>query len=52
MLGQIIVVQWLVKSIFEAVATPITYLVVGRLKRVVGVDHFDRRVDFSPLRWR
>ena len=41
--------QWLVKSAYEVVATPLTYAVVGFLKRVEGVDAFDRAVSFSPL---
>jgi len=51
-LGLMIVAQWLVKSGIEAAATPVTYLVVGRLKRVVGVDRFDRGVSLNPLRLR
>jgi len=42
--------QWLVKSAYEAVATPLTYLVVNRLKRSEGLDAFDRTTDFNPLR--
>ncbi len=48
----IVLVQWLVKVCFEAAATPVTYGVVGRLKRVVGVEHYDRQVSFNPLRLR
>ncbi|MBM3308092.1 MAG: queuosine precursor transporter [Candidatus Eisenbacteria bacterium] len=50
-LRDIVLVQWLVKVGFEAAATPGTYLVVWRLKRAVGVEHFDTRVSFNPLRW-
>jgi uncharacterized integral membrane protein (TIGR00697 family) len=32
---------WLFKSIYEAIATPITYILVDRLKSLEGVDHFD-----------
>lgn len=45
-----VVTQWLIKSAYEALATPLTYLVVNALKRVEGVDAFDRQVDFNPLR--
>ena len=45
----IILVQWLVKVCFEALATPFTYIVVGRLKRVVGVELYDRQVSFNPF---
>lgn len=33
----------------EVLLTPITYLVVGFLKRAEGVDAFDRRTSFNPL---
>ncbi|MCJ7566916.1 MAG: queuosine precursor transporter [Anaerolineales bacterium] len=45
-----ILAQWLVKSIYEALATPLTYLVVNALKRAEGIDTFDTNTDFSPLR--
>ncbi len=44
-----IVTQWLVKSAYEAAATPLTYAVVGYLKRSEGVDIYDRDTRFSPL---
>lgn len=44
-----IVAQWLFKSIYEAAATPITYLVVNALKRREGLDVYDRDTDFNPL---
>lgn len=37
-----IVSAWLFKVLYEAVATPLTYAVVNRLKRIEGVDHFDK----------
>ena len=44
-----VVTQWLVKSAYEAAATPVTYAVVGYLKRSEGVDVYDRDTRFSPL---
>jgi uncharacterized integral membrane protein (TIGR00697 family) len=44
-----IIAQWLFKSIYEAAATPLTYLVVNALKRREGVDVYDRDTDFNPL---
>ena len=41
--------QWLVKSAYEALATPLTYLIVNRLKRAEGVDAYDRDANFNPL---
>ncbi len=44
-----ILAQWLIKTMIEIIATPLTYLVVDGLKRVEGVDHFDRDTDFRPV---
>ncbi|MCB9177753.1 MAG: queuosine precursor transporter [Caldilineae bacterium] len=46
-----ILTQWLVKSGYEALATPLTYAVTGFLKRSEGIDAFDRDTDFRPLAW-
>ena len=44
-----ILAQWLVKSAYEVLATPLTYLVVNNLKRAENIDSFDTNTDFSPL---
>ena len=44
-----VLTQWLVKSTYEAVATPLTYIVVNFLKRKEGVDVFDYGTKFNPL---
>ncbi len=44
-----IVTQWLVKSAYEALATPLTYVVVNRLKRTEGLDVYDHGTSFNPL---
>ena len=44
-----IVTQWLFKVAYETLATPITYAVVGFLKREEGLDVYDRDTSFSPL---
>lgn len=41
--------QWIFKSLYEALATPITYAIVNRLKRAEGVDVYDRGTSFNPL---
>jgi uncharacterized integral membrane protein (TIGR00697 family) len=41
--------QWLVKTAYEALATPLTYSIVNALKRAEGLDVFDRETRFSPL---
>jgi hypothetical protein len=45
----LILTQWLFKSAYEALATPLTYLVVGALKRAEGLDAYDRDTNFNPL---
>ena len=45
----VMVTNWLLKVIWEAALTPVTYLVVGRLKKAEGVDLFDTDTDFSPF---
>ncbi len=41
--------SYLTKVAYEVLATPLTYLVVGWLKRVEQVDTFDRTTNFSPF---
>ena len=48
-LARTIVTAWLVKSAYEALATPLTYLVVNALKRSEGIDVYDRETGLSPL---
>ena len=48
-LGQLVVTQWLFKSAYEALATPLTYVVVNSLKRVENEDYYDRETNFNPL---
>jgi uncharacterized integral membrane protein (TIGR00697 family) len=44
-----IVTQWLVKSAYEAAATPLTYAAVGFLKQREGIDVYDYDTRFNPL---
>jgi uncharacterized integral membrane protein (TIGR00697 family) len=44
-----IVVQWLFKSVYEAIATPLTYGAVNFLKKREGLDAFDYDTQFNPL---
>jgi uncharacterized integral membrane protein (TIGR00697 family) len=48
----VMVSQFVLKVSWEAVLTPVTYAVVGWLKRAEGVDVFDRGTDFSPFHAR
>jgi uncharacterized integral membrane protein (TIGR00697 family) len=48
-LAQVVVSQWLIKTGWEALLTPLTYVVVGWLKEREGVEVFDTDTDFSPF---
>jgi queuosine precursor transporter len=48
-LTSMIVIQWLAKSLYEAAATPLTYVVVNFLKRHEGIDVYDYDTRFNPL---
>jgi len=47
---QLMIDQWLFKVIYEIAATPLTYLVVGYLKRKEKIDTFDYHTNLNPLR--
>ena len=44
-----IVAQWLSKSVYEAIITPLTYVLVNFLKKREGLDVFDTDTRFNPL---
>lgn len=44
-----IVVQWLSKSAYEVIATPLTYGVVNFLKKKEGLEVFDHDTRFNPF---
>jgi uncharacterized integral membrane protein (TIGR00697 family) len=46
-LGETIVVTWAIKVGWEALATPLTYVLANGLKRIEGVDVFDARLGWS-----
>ena len=48
----VMVTNWLMKVTWEAVLTPLTYLVVNRVKRAEGLDVYDEGTDFMPFRTR
>ena len=45
----IILTHWLVKTGYEVVATPFTYIVVNYLKKKEGIDTYDHDTDFNPF---
>ncbi len=44
-----VITQWLFKSAYEALATPVTYAVTNYLKQIEGVDTFDYDTNFNPV---
>jgi uncharacterized integral membrane protein (TIGR00697 family) len=46
---KVLLTQWVLKVSWEALLTPVTYAVVGWLKRHEGVDVFDVGTDFTPF---
>ena len=46
---RVLVTNWALKVLWEALLTPVTYAVVGWLKRAEGVDVFDEGTNFSPF---
>jgi len=45
----VMLTNYAVKVLWEALATPATYRVVAFLKRAEHVDYFDRGTDFTPF---
>ncbi|MCS7301402.1 MAG: queuosine precursor transporter [Fimbriimonadales bacterium] len=48
-LVKISLIEWGAKTLYEALATPITYAVVGFLKAREGVDVYDTETKFNPF---
>ena len=48
----VMITNWLLKVSWEVVLTPVTYAVVGWLKRREGVEVFDTATDFTPFSTR
>jgi queuosine precursor transporter len=48
-LAKVVVFNWIMKVSVEAVATPVTYAVVGFLKKAEREDFYDRDTDFTPF---
>ncbi len=40
---------WLLKVVVETVFTPVTYIVVNKLKKIENEDYYDSDTDFNPL---
>ncbi|MEZ5736381.1 MAG: queuosine precursor transporter [Novosphingobium sp.] len=45
----VMITNWAMKVLWEAILTPVTYVVVGWLKHREGVDVYDEGTEFSPF---
>lgn len=45
----VLVTNYVLKVLWEALLTPVTYKIVGTLKRIEGVDVFDNETNFTPF---
>jgi queuosine precursor transporter len=48
-LVRVLVFNWVFKVMVEVVLTPVTYAIVGALKRAEGEDWFDEGTNFTPF---
>jgi queuosine precursor transporter len=51
-LWSVAVDQYVLKTLWEVIATPFTYRIVGFLKRAEQEDHYDRDTNFTPFALR
>jgi len=49
-IGIMMLGHWIVKVLYEIIATPFTYMAVNYLKRKEGMDTYDYKTDFNPVR--
>lgn len=47
----LILSQWIIKTLYEALATPLTYTIVFYLKKSENADFYDYETNYNPLRW-
>lgn len=45
----VVLTQWAFKVLFEVIATPVTYVITGSLKKVEKIDAYDKNTNFNPL---
>ena len=46
---QVMATNYVIKTLWEALVTPVTYRIVNFLKRAEQEDHFDRDTNFTPF---
>lgn len=49
---RVIITVWLFKTAYEALATPLTYWLVARLKKIEMLDTYDRDTNYNPFSLR
>ena len=49
-LFQMMIAQYLFKVSYEVVFTPLTYLIVGKIKKIEKIDTFDTGVAYNPFK--
>jgi uncharacterized integral membrane protein (TIGR00697 family) len=49
LLATVLLTNYVLKVLVEVVMTPVTYKIVGWLKRVEDEDYYDRTTDFNPF---
>ena len=49
LLISIIISNYIFKTSYEILATPLTYMAVGFLKRAEGIDTYDRKIHYNPF---
>ena len=47
---QSIIAGWLIKTFVEVLMTPFTYWVVIKVKKIEGIDYYDKNTNFNPFR--
>jgi queuosine precursor transporter len=50
LLAGMMLAQYLFKVVYEVVLTPLTYLIVAKVKKAEGIDTFDLGVAYNPFR--
>ncbi len=46
---QSIIAGWIIKTLVEVLFTPVTYIIVNKLKRAEGIDFYDTKTNFNPF---
>ena len=44
-----ILAGWIMKTAIEVLMSPATYLIMHKVKKIEGVDHYDRGTNFNPF---